>query len=213
MPVNHSIHELEHAKLHRLIAYTDAVLAIVLTLLILEISVPALTKPESGSDMWQHLVLMKPKFIAFLLSFFVISTYWAGLHAMYSHMIKMDNNILWLNNAMLLFICVTPFTSALVGEYSENPLSVFLFGFVQFFTSIAYSAIYVYSHRKKYWHPALDVAVINAQKKLLWVGPVIFILVPQLAFLNRTAALCAYFFVYVFWMFQLKQIKYSNQAE
>jgi len=105
-------------QLERLILFSDAVFAIAITILILEIKVPELEGDISDDVILHALVKLIPKFIGFLISFFLIGQYWAGHHRMFGFVTSYNRKLLWMNLYFLLTIVVMPFTTGLYSEYS-----------------------------------------------------------------------------------------------
>lgn len=103
-------------QIERLLFFSDAVMAIAMTLLIIEIKPPhisGLTNHEALESM-RSLI---PKFIAFFISFFVIAIYWRAHHHLFGFVNKYTDKLIWLNILFLLSIVLMPFSSAF---YSEN---------------------------------------------------------------------------------------------
>lgn len=109
----------EEIQLERLILFTDAVFAIAITLLIIEIKVPIL-KEFTDKDLLKHLSETPFKFFGFLLSFGIIGNYWSVHHRMFGYIKKYTTSIFWINLAFLFFLVTLPFSSGLVGEFSSH---------------------------------------------------------------------------------------------
>lgn len=111
---------------NRLEAFSDGVFAILITLLILEIEIPELSKADSRS-MLEGLVVLLPKFSAFVLSYLVLAIYWLSHHDIFARIKYVNGKILWLNLLLLLPMCVIPFTTSLAGDYPSSSISVFIY--------------------------------------------------------------------------------------
>ena len=111
----------------RLEAFSDGVFAIVVTLLIIEVHLPALV--GSGNDaMWRALAEIAPKLLSFTVSFATIAIYWVNHHHFFSRVDHSDWKLLWANNLLLFFLTVVPFTTAVVGDHPTEPVAVFIYG-------------------------------------------------------------------------------------
>jgi uncharacterized membrane protein len=114
----HSDHK-KQFQLERLILFSDAVFAIAITLLALEIKVPEL--PHGGISekalLWA-LVHLVPKFVGFLVSFFLIGIYWTLHHRMFGFVVAYTTKLAWLNLGFLLSVVLMPFSTGLFGEYA-----------------------------------------------------------------------------------------------
>lgn len=113
---------------NRLEAFSDGVFAIVITLLVLELKVPAVH--GSGEDLHRALLHLLPKFLSWIISFAIVLIYWVNHHRFFDTLQKADNGLLWLNGLQLLFISFIPFPTALMGEYPGDAVSVAFFGMV-----------------------------------------------------------------------------------
>ncbi|MDO7845171.1 TMEM175 family protein [Hymenobacter sp. M29] len=110
-------HNREAFQLERLILFTDAVFAIAITLLVIELKVPELehrTEPEA----WHGFLRLIPKLVGFFISFFIIAIYWVAHHRIFRFVRHLDNKLIWLNMLFLLCIVLMPFTTAYQSEYA-----------------------------------------------------------------------------------------------
>jgi uncharacterized membrane protein len=132
-------HDRTEFQLERLILFTDAVFAIAITLLIIEIKVPELHEVHSEGEVLHSLLQLIPKLMGFFVAFFVIAIYWVAHHRIFRFVYQYDNKLIWLNIFFLLSIVLMPFTSAFQGEYPmlQTPwilycISVIFTGLMQF---------------------------------------------------------------------------------
>lgn len=103
---------------HRVEGYTDAVFAIAATLLVLDLTTTAIGEVDSDGAMWAALGGMWESFMAFVISFALLSGLWVIHLVQWRDIRRVDMTLLWLNNARLLFIVLIPFTTSLVADYS-----------------------------------------------------------------------------------------------
>ena len=111
--------------LERLIFFSDAVFAIAITLLSLDLRLPAAGSTLSNSDLAQRLLEIWPKYLAYVISFLVIGTFWLGHHRRFRIIQKYDSNLLWLNLLLLMVIAFIPFPTALLSEYGNRTATIF----------------------------------------------------------------------------------------
>jgi len=108
-------------QLERLILFSDAVFAIAITLLVIEIKIPEIhEKPVTDNAVLHKLAELIPKFVGFLVSFLLIGQYWIVHHRMFSFVINFTDRLIWLNILFLFAIALMPFST---GFYSEYVLS------------------------------------------------------------------------------------------
>lgn len=107
-------------QLERLILFSDAVFAIAITLLAIEIKVPELSHHGISETALLHaLAQLVPKFVGFLVSFFLVGLYWTIHHRMFGFVVAYTPKLAWLNLGFLLSIVLMPFSTGLFGEYSR----------------------------------------------------------------------------------------------
>src|SRR5262249_33910445 len=117
-------------RLTRIEAFSDGVFAIVVTLLVLELRVPALKEHASVADLAHQLIELTPKFLSWLLSFIIVCKFWLNHHHVLGLARHADYGLAWLNSLFLMGQAFIPFPTAMMGEYPTNPLAVSLFGAV-----------------------------------------------------------------------------------
>ncbi|MFV8349597.1 TMEM175 family protein [Flavobacterium sp. GT2P42] len=116
---------------NRLEAFSDGVLAIVITIMVLEIKVP-----EGGN--FSDLQLLFPKFISYVLSFIYIGIYWNNHHHMLQSVTKINGKILWANLHLLFWLSLIPVSSGWMGEHNFAKDTITLYGIILFFAAIAF---------------------------------------------------------------------------
>jgi uncharacterized membrane protein len=115
----------------RLEAFSDGVLAIIITIMVLELKVP------HGTD-WAALKPLLPVFISYVLSFIYIGIYWNNHHHMLHATNKVTGSILWNNLHLLFWLSLVPFVTGWMGENHFAALPVALYGFVLLMAGVAY---------------------------------------------------------------------------
>ena len=116
-------HGPEHS-LERLIFFSDAVFAIAITLLVIEIHVPHVPSGAGNIAFINALLLLIPNFIGFIVSFFVIGAFWGGHHRAFACAAHWDERLMGPNIHMLLAIAAMPFFTAFMSEYSNQRVPV-----------------------------------------------------------------------------------------
>src|SRR4051812_14328350 len=116
---------------HRLEAFTDGVLAILITIMVLELKIP------HGTDV-SALAPMLPVFLTYVLSFIYIGIYWNNHHHMFALTTTVNGAVLWANLHLLFWLSLVPFATGWMGENHFAPIPTALYGIVLFFTGLAY---------------------------------------------------------------------------
>jgi TMEM175 potassium channel family protein len=135
-----------HNKLafDRLLYFSDAVFAIAITLLALELRLPE-GVAAGGDALWAALGGMWPKYLSFLVSFTVIGLYWQGHHRMFRLINRFDDRLLWINLLFLMCIVVIPFPTSVLGEHANRPAAVVFYACVLALTGLLQLAMWVYA--------------------------------------------------------------------
>src|SRR5271170_4215083 len=133
----------------RLLALTDGVVAIALTLLVLQLQVPAtplLTiNPDSPGQLWKALKPDGSELTSYLVSFLVIAQFWMVHHRVLRGMRGHSEGLAWRNFSFLLALTLMPFTSDLIGRYGSNPVAITLFGLNLVAISLSTQWIFLYA--------------------------------------------------------------------
>jgi uncharacterized membrane protein len=111
----------------RVLAFSDGLFAIAMTLLIVAVTVPHISDEASIHQLADALNDLSPAFVSFFISFAVIGRYWLAHHQFISLLDSMDQAFIGLNLIYLAFIAFLPFPTALLGEYFSNPLSIVIY--------------------------------------------------------------------------------------
>lgn len=134
-------------SLNRIEALSDGIFAFVITLLVLELRVPVLHNVNDVNELAHMLLQQAPKFLSWLISFFIVCKFWLNHHYTLSFARHATYGLVWLNALFLMSQAFIPFPTAMMGEYSTNPLAVSLFGCVLAFSTILLIILHTYIMR------------------------------------------------------------------
>ena len=170
--------------LERLIFFSDAVFAIAITLLTLEIRLPASDSPLTNAELFQSILAIWPKYMAYIISFLVIGVIWIGHHRKFRMIQKYDGNLLLINLLLLMTIAFIPFPTSLISLYGNRTSTIF-YASVMILASLLSVAIWWYaSYKDRLIDPHLD----QRQRRRETLGPLltigVFILSIGLAFID-----------------------------
>jgi uncharacterized membrane protein len=168
----------------RLLALSDGVVAIAITLLVLQLNVPKLTDPYSASELAFKLGEGADRLVSYVISFYVIAQFWLVHHRVFRRITGQQEGLAWWNFAFLFTITIMPFTSDLLGEYSANPLAVDIFAANLLLAVVATQLTVIYGRRKDLvtaetaqetrttqYRVATSVLVIALSIGIAWVNP------------------------------------------
>ncbi|MBX7157550.1 MAG: TMEM175 family protein [Verrucomicrobiae bacterium] len=118
-------------KTNRLEAFSDGVIAIIITIMVIELKAPHEPTLTALFKLW-------PTFLSYLLSFIIIAIYWVNHHHLIQLAKKVDGYVLWANIHLLFWMSLIPFVTAYLGETHGNRLSVSLYASVKLTSALAY---------------------------------------------------------------------------
>jgi uncharacterized membrane protein len=156
---------------NRIEAFSDGVLAIVITLLVFKIKSPELHVPTSSAEAWHALVALAPKFASFLLSFLFIAVSWVNHHRFFQIVQRSDWGLLWSNNLLLLLLCTIPFPTAFMGDHPSNPVAVALFAFLLLLAGLAFNSMWRQARRRRLIDESVGEELVSRAVTRGLVGP------------------------------------------
>jgi TMEM175 potassium channel family protein len=134
----------------RLLTLSDGVVAIALTLLVLQLRVPLLSdaSQDSASQLAAQLGKEGDQLVAYLISFYIVANFWLVHHRVFVQLRGQSEDLAWLNFAFLFTISIMPFASDLIGQYGENPLAVTIFAMNLLLASLSTQATLELARRR-----------------------------------------------------------------
>lgn len=182
----------------RLEAFSDGVLAIIITIMVLEIKVP-----HDGS--LAALKPMLPVFLSYILSFIYIGIYWNNHHHMFQLVKQVNGNVLWRNIHLLFWLSLVPFATGWMGENHFSLWPVVVYGIVLLMCAIAYTFL-VFSIIKVHGKNSLFAKAIGKDTKGK-VSMALYIIGIPLAFVHSWLALTMYIIVAAIWFIPDRRIE------
>jgi uncharacterized membrane protein len=178
----------------RILALSDGVFAIAMTLLILDIAVPVTTNdthlPKALLELW-------PRYLAYVLSFVVIARYWVAHHLTFRLIGRYDTVLVWLNLLALMFVAFLPFPTAVLGAHNGSPAAAVLYGAAVVLAGTASVAYWWYaSGRGRLLRPDIERARVRALRARGLVTPVFFALTLPVAAFAPYAAEALWFLAF-----------------
>ena len=174
----------------RVLALTDGVYAIIITLLVLDIHVPEL---EAHETLGSAISDVRPSLISFTIAFIVAAMQWVGHRDLFTLIRDADRGIIWLNLLTLFTACLLPFGSALLSRCHQDPQALRMFGLILMATSLTRTAIWVYATlRPSVVHEPLDRASFWAGLALSAFPLVIYVVAFAIAGVSTGASLAVY---------------------
>ncbi len=112
----------------RLRALADGVFVIVMTLLVLELSVPVVKGTSLNTELTHKLLEMWPEFFIYGLSFLILGVFWLIHHSLFSAVVRYETTLVWLNIAFLMFVSLIPFSTSLIGKNGFIKVTALIYG-------------------------------------------------------------------------------------
>ncbi len=174
----------------RVLALSDGVFAIVITLLVLELQVPDLTR---GETLGEALREVWPSFVAFIISFIVVAIAWAGHRDLFSLIQRTDRALVWFNIAYLLPLSILPFGASLIARYDRDPIALRMFGILLVAGTATRLGMWVYATGRSYLlYKPVDVRTRWAGVAIAGVPGIAYAIAIAIAEEAPTASLAIY---------------------
>jgi uncharacterized membrane protein len=171
-------HEHSAISFERIVFFSDAVFAIVITLLVLEIKVPHLEEYSSQS-LHQALVHLIPKFMGFICSFFIVGLMWFEHHRIFRFIDGFSAGLIWRNLIFLLVITFIPFPTALFSEYPWSITAFLIYTLTFGLAALAKFWLWTFAVKASLIHPGTDpltVAKISRRSLAVPLGCLVCII-------------------------------------
>jgi uncharacterized membrane protein len=182
----------------RLAAFSDGVIAIIITIMVLELKMP------HGAD-WATLAGLRPHFLSYVLSFIYIAIYWNNHHHMLHTVTRVDGLILWANSNLLFWLSLIPATTAWLGDNYPAAVPTAVYGVSLLMPAIAYvllqKAIVHRQGKRSVLARALGKDFKGKISPLLYIGGIV------LAFLYPLASIALYVLVAAIWLVPDRRIE------
>jgi uncharacterized membrane protein len=176
--------------LDRIVFFSDAVFAIAITLLALELRVPEMPIEDVAARMPQQLAAMTPKFISFILSFLIIGSYWVSHHRDFQYIKRYDQRLIWINLLLLMLVAFLPFPTAMLGNYPAQQYTVNLYAGCLALMGLVRAWLWWYASRNhRLIDPELDPHTIARLNRRGLIVPMIFLFSIILAIFNPLVAM------------------------
>lgn len=185
----------------RLEAFSDGVLAIIITIMVLELKIP-----DEGISL-SALKPMLPVFLSYVLSFVYVGIYWNNHHHMLHAVKHVNGRVLWCNLHLLFWLSLIPVTTHWIGEHYNNIYPVVLYGFVLLMCAIAYYLLALALLKLEGSNSLLAKALGTDFKGKISV--VLYIIGIALAFVNTWLGIACYILVACIWFIPDKRIEKS----
>jgi TMEM175 potassium channel family protein len=184
---------LEHrsriADVERVAFFSDAVFAIALTLLAVELRLPEGTIVVDGESLLDAVGQMGPQLLSFVLSFFVIVMFWLGHYRTFRLVTEIDNPTLALNTLLLFGIVLLPFPTSILGQATGVGAAVAAYGLCAGGTGLASTALWVVVAQLRHHVGAVDARIVRSKTLMSAIAPAALLAGVPLAFVDTRLAI------------------------
>jgi len=185
---------------HRLLAMTDGVVAIIITIMVLELKAPHGTDIGALTEQW-------PVFLAYAFSFAYVAIYWNNHHH-YFHLVRRVNGaVLWANFALLFWLSLVPFATAWAGEHEFAPVPTAVYGVSLFMPALAWRVLQELVIRADGGRSHSALAALLGRDAKGAISPLIYVAGIGLSFVAPWMAMLCYFTVALLWVVPDRRIE------
>ena len=182
----------------RIEALSDGVIAIIITIMVLELKVPHGPTLGALAPLW-------PVFFSYVLSFVYVGIYWNNHHHMLHATSRISGAAMWANLHLLFWLSLVPFVTGWMGENHFAPVPTAAYGFVLLMAAVAFTILQAVLTAQQPEHSRLKMAVRNRRKE--WVSMVIYVSAIPLAFVNEWIADALFVTVALIWLVPDRRIE------
>ena len=184
----------------RLTAFSDGVIAIIITIMVLELKVP------HGAD-WNALGSLVPVFLSYVLSFVSVAIYWNNHHHLLHTVARVNGLILWANMHLLFWLSLTPFATGWMGENDFAPLPTAVYGVALLMPAVAYALLQKAITRSHGIESLLARALGDDIKGK--ISPLLYIAGILLALVSPWISVALYTLVALIWLIPDRRIEHA----
>lgn len=123
---------------NRIEAFSDGVIAIIITIMVLELHIPELNENFTAHDVWVALLSLVPKLMAYLLSFIVVAILWLNHHSLFDKIPHSTSRLVWYNAFLLFAMSLIPLPTAFLAKHPMLYQAGMFYGFVMFLNAFAF---------------------------------------------------------------------------
>jgi len=175
----------------RVETFSDGVIAIIITIMVLQLKFPDINNMDNSWEMRRHLKLLLPYLLPYAFSFLMIGIFWTNHHHMFHLLHKTDEPLLFQNLFFLFWISLIPLSTAMISANALLPISVAIYGFIMLMSTLAFTLMRAYTIKKGLVHQdedetiAKDIERISVRARTKnYLGSLAYLISIPLAFLN-----------------------------
>jgi uncharacterized membrane protein len=200
--------------LERIMLFSDAVMAIAITLLVIDLKLPEIPAALAAQQLPARLGELTPRIVSFMISFSVVGVYWSSHHRHFGYIRRYDGRLIALNLVFLLFVALMPFFASLLGQYSIVPLAVAAYALGVAATGLSIGAVWWYaSYRRCLVDPKLEAGFIRQRILIALVVPLGFLFSAPFAWLSPYLTFAIWFLAPLILILLLRGLDRRNRKK
>ncbi|HUI31184.1 MAG TPA: TMEM175 family protein [Candidatus Acidoferrales bacterium] len=162
-----------HLAFERMVFFSDAVFAIAITLLVIEIRIPILQQPATEARLWNAFLQVFPMIVGFFISFLLIGQTWIEHHRLCLFIEGYNSGLLWKNLILLLFVAFLPLATAILSEYYYLRFAACVYTVAFAGISVAKAFFWRHAVRNKLIGPGVDPIQVTRASRRVWAAPIV----------------------------------------
>lgn len=182
----------------RLEIFSDGILAIVITIMVLEMKAPESTE-------WSALVPVIPVLLSYILSFIYLSIYWLNHHLLFQAIERVNTTVIWANMNLLFWLSLIPFTTSWMGENHLEAVPVAIYGLILFMSAIAFRLLEVALVRLHKEKEKLARTISQGNKERISIA--LYLTGMALAFVHVGISIACYVIVALMWIIPSRKLE------
>jgi uncharacterized membrane protein len=184
-------------SVERLAALSDGIFAVSMTLLVLDLRVPAAEAIHSEHDLWHALVVLSPRILIFLMSVMTNGIFWVGQQTQLNQFARADRNLAWIHIAFLCAVSLTPFTTSLLAEFIHYRIALLVYWFNIVLLGAALYWSWSYATRARLLADDVAAEIHSAVVRRIVIAQSLYAAGAALCFLNTYYSIAAIVLVQV----------------
>ena len=181
----------------RLAALSDGIFAVAMTLLVLDLRVPAGDAVHSERDLWHVLLALSPRLLIFLMSVMTLGIFWVGQQTQLNHFARADRNLAWIHIAFLCAVCLIPFSTSLLAGFIHYRIALLVYWFNILLLGVTLYWSWSYATRNRLLAEDVPEEVHPAVVRRIVIAQFLYATGAALCFLNTYYSIAAIVLVQV----------------
>ena len=179
-------------ELERLVFFSDAVIAIAITLLVVTLAIPEATENVGDAllDRW-------PQMLSYVLSFLVIGVFWMAHHRIFRYVGSIDQRLIWLNLLFLMCVAFIPFPTGVLGDHDSSRRAIVFYAATNGLTGTVLASIWQYLIHAGHLNERADAKIVRYLTRRSLVTPISFLVSIPLSFVSLRLAEACWFAPFV----------------